>query len=452
MATEERVVRVEVGVALSGGGHRATLFALGALLYLADSGVSQNVTIMSSVSGGSLTNGYVAQECDFSSVSPVEFRRVAGRLANVVALRGTIFSSWLTWLYLSALVGLLLGVGAVTYIFQGTLRLILVLSLVVAFGLGLGLRGVVAAAAFGRNLFSEGVQRSRLADINGQVDHVICATDLLASEPFFFSGRFAYGSQRGWAMPGGIKLQTAVQASAALPGAFPPRRFRLKGFLLSDMTHESYTYLVDGGVYNNLATEWIEGLRMRRPFFPPTIPVQATPHLQVIVNASDPSYAAGRSPSLIMRIPYLREAIVIPQIIDVLYANTIRPRIRALETRFRAPPSPREATPLLLQISTSAFRYAMQLDAESDVGTPTRSRAREVEELLVAYQPAEWWDENASRAVAVPTSLNRAGLETSRLLIHHGYTLAMAALHISMDTPLTGRVSVDDVVDSVLPT
>jgi hypothetical protein len=33
-----------IGVALSGGGHRASLFGLGALLYLADAGKSQEVT------------------------------------------------------------------------------------------------------------------------------------------------------------------------------------------------------------------------------------------------------------------------------------------------------------------------------------------------------------------------------------------------------------------------
>ena len=49
-----------VGVAISGGGHRAGLFGLGVLLYLADAGKNRDVACVSSVSGGSLTNGYVA--------------------------------------------------------------------------------------------------------------------------------------------------------------------------------------------------------------------------------------------------------------------------------------------------------------------------------------------------------------------------------------------------------
>ena len=49
-----------LGVALSGGGHRAAVFSLGALLYMVDARVSPNVTTISSVSGGSLLNGYLA--------------------------------------------------------------------------------------------------------------------------------------------------------------------------------------------------------------------------------------------------------------------------------------------------------------------------------------------------------------------------------------------------------
>lgn len=452
MAKEERRVPAEVGVALSGGGHRATLFGLGALLYLADSGVSENVTIMSSVSGGSLTNGYVAQECDFSSVTPADFRRVAGRLANVIVFRGTVFSSWLTWLYLSLLGALVIATWVVILSsLHGLLRLIFALILLLALGLGIGLRGAVASAAFGRALFSEAGRRTRLVDINRQVDHVICATDLLAGAPFFFSGQFIYGPWRGWSQPGDTKLQTAVQASAALPGAFPPRRFDLKGFLLSQAHPEHYTYLVDGGVFNNLVTEWIDGLEMQRVWFPESIPVRRPPHLQVAVNASVPTFALTRRPSLLLRIPYLREVIVIPKIIDVLYANTLGPRVRELKRRFASGPPWEPGTPLLLQISESPFRYAIQMELQKDVKPETRLRVREVERHLDAHEPPEWWDENARKAASVPTSLSRLDLETSRLLIHHGYMLAMTALHISLNTGLTNRVSVDDVLESVLP-
>jgi hypothetical protein len=42
-----------IAVTLSGGGHRATLFGLGALMYLVDARANTNVSSIASVSGGS---------------------------------------------------------------------------------------------------------------------------------------------------------------------------------------------------------------------------------------------------------------------------------------------------------------------------------------------------------------------------------------------------------------
>ncbi len=54
-----------IAIALSGGGHRATRFTLGALMYVVDSGRARDTTSIASVSGGALTNGFVAQTLDF---------------------------------------------------------------------------------------------------------------------------------------------------------------------------------------------------------------------------------------------------------------------------------------------------------------------------------------------------------------------------------------------------
>src|ERR1700722_12329329 len=49
-----------IGLALSGGGFRATLFHLGALRRLHEFGILQKVTTLSSVSGGSIFSGFLA--------------------------------------------------------------------------------------------------------------------------------------------------------------------------------------------------------------------------------------------------------------------------------------------------------------------------------------------------------------------------------------------------------
>src|SRR5882762_1103626 len=49
-----------IGLALSGGGFRATLFHLGAIRRLHELGVLSKLTTVSSVSGGSILNGFLA--------------------------------------------------------------------------------------------------------------------------------------------------------------------------------------------------------------------------------------------------------------------------------------------------------------------------------------------------------------------------------------------------------
>jgi len=64
-------------VALSGGGFRAAAFGLGVLIYLAQSGLNKRTATISSVSGGSITNGYVASRCDFGDVAEEDFWPIA---------------------------------------------------------------------------------------------------------------------------------------------------------------------------------------------------------------------------------------------------------------------------------------------------------------------------------------------------------------------------------------
>src|SRR6266571_1800280 len=78
-----------VGVALSGGGHRASVWAVGLLLYLADAGRNGDVGVIASVSGGSITNGVVAQQMDYRQARADEVRGglglgVLGFLAGLV--------------------------------------------------------------------------------------------------------------------------------------------------------------------------------------------------------------------------------------------------------------------------------------------------------------------------------------------------------------------------------
>src|SRR5215470_7203751 len=90
-------------IALSGGGHRATAYALGALLYLVHAKLNGRVRNIASVSGASITNAFVASRCNFQRVEIDEFRIIAAELISKVARRG-LLSVWVTWLSVTAVV------------------------------------------------------------------------------------------------------------------------------------------------------------------------------------------------------------------------------------------------------------------------------------------------------------------------------------------------------------
>jgi Patatin-like phospholipase len=99
-----------IGVALSGGGFRATLHSLGVLLYLVDAGINKSVTSIVSVSGGSITSAYVGQYGDFADMRRAEFREIASKLARFVVNDGLIPSLW-THVYFCILIGFALFLG-----------------------------------------------------------------------------------------------------------------------------------------------------------------------------------------------------------------------------------------------------------------------------------------------------------------------------------------------------
>lgn len=194
-------------VAVSGGGLRASAYTLGALLYLVHSGLNKKVTNSSSVSGGSITNAFVACNCKFGGIEYPEFReKIVGPLARKIAFSG-LLQRWQSWIWGLAVVALALSV------------LCSLLALCAAFvGSWLAAMGLIAhppaivvyslhALAFASLLspvlillFYSGSwpidkwmgtivppnkTLGKLSDHS--VDHVFCATDLNFGTPFFFS-------------------------------------------------------------------------------------------------------------------------------------------------------------------------------------------------------------------------------------------------------------------------
>jgi predicted acylesterase/phospholipase RssA len=426
-----------IGVALSGGGHRAALFGLGVLLYLVDAEKNREVTSIASVSGGSLTNGVVAQSSDYRQTSAEAFSDVARDIASTIVGKGTLWATPLTKLYL---VVLLLATAAPVVVWflplELLLRALLFVLLLLVFGLFAQLRGVVCGRAFARTLYSPSGRPTRLAEVSQDVDHVFCATDLHAGEHVYFSGRFVCSYRFGFGEPGDLPLHTVVQASAAYPGGFPPRwlptkRHRFRAAQEEKATGVRRMALVDGGVYDNMADQWGQGVGRRNERWSSLNPGLREPDELVVVNSSAPMrFGSVRK----LRIPLLGEAFTFRRDVNVLYDNTTTPRRRLLHTLFtEAMRSRRGLTGTVVQISQSPFDVPSSF-AHASPDDPFAQRARNV--LAALGDTRSEWEETAELNSAVKTTLSRVRSPAGERLLLHGYVLAMANLHVILDYPL----------------
>jgi subtilisin family serine protease/predicted acylesterase/phospholipase RssA len=488
-----------VGIALSGGGHRASLFGLGVLLYLADAERNHDVRSIASVSGGSLTNGYVAQTLRYRAVSAAGFEEAMRPFAVRLAHAGTFMNAEITprfktlilatlplaavpaWLLpgdraarLSIAVGLvavwallvlrhlfatrlgqayavllaaslyLAAVGPWLLPIAGPLAFAVFVAAIAAWAsLVLGPRGRVCAHAFRTTLFSPESKPTGLAEIPTDIDHVICATDLQSAEQVYFSGSFVYGYRYGVGTPGDLPLYMAVQASAALPGAFPPRwvptagfgfRYPSKDCPKSDHRLEKpprHLVLSDGGDYDNMADQWAQGFENRARCWPDLPKKHHEPDELIVVNASA---GAEMVPMRRARIPILGEIAALWRVKDVLYDQTTAVRRQGLVGRFdRAELQKAGMRGALVHIAQSPFDVARAFAPRED-WLDRAVRARDV--LMRLGDTHQEWEEVAAKNAAVKTSLSRLGTDVAARLLWHGYVLAMTNLHVILDYPL----------------
>lgn len=429
-----------ISVSISGGGHRAALFGLGALLYLADAGKNREVSSIASVSGGSLTNGHLAQTLDYATVSADEVSQWAATPAKRFARTGTLWAARITWLYLAALIAFAVAVIAGVWFLPlhiGIRVFLFVLGLV-ALSLLAQLRGAVCGRALAKTLFTKPGRRrpTRLDELYATIDHVICATDLHAGEHVYFSGRFVCAYRFGYGQPGGLPLHTAVQASAAFPGALPARWLRTSRHGFRQPQDEQAArarslVLADGGVYDNMGDQWAQGLANRKRRWAPLADALHEPEELIVVNAT----AALRfKPTGALRIPLVGELLTLIRDKDVLYDNGTSVRRAALVARFQ-----------LSELQHAGLRGALVHIAQSPYTVPNAfkddqknpARAQRARAALTALGDGEQaWAITADQNSRVGTVLSALGVDIAARLLQHAYVLAMINLHVLLDYPL----------------
>src|SRR5262249_4821097 len=76
----------KIGLALSGGGFRASLYHLGVVRFLRDAGILSRVSHITSVSGGSILAAHLVLNWNRYTGSPEEFEAAASELLSFVRL------------------------------------------------------------------------------------------------------------------------------------------------------------------------------------------------------------------------------------------------------------------------------------------------------------------------------------------------------------------------------
>jgi predicted acylesterase/phospholipase RssA len=228
----------KIGLALSGGGFRATLYHLGLVRFLRDAGLLRQVTHITSVSGGSIIAAHLALNWDLYTGSAKEFDQAASKLLAFTRLdvRNRIIRRFP--------LGLLL---------RGPRRL-----------LGLSNRQLTRAGwlenQYEKHLFGD----KSLFELPERPELHILATNLsegcLCSfnrDGVWMMQEKAGRSQIDRLRVGLMTVPMAVTASSAFPGFFPP--LELTGHDVGarggEFGRQAYT---DGGVFDNL------GVRMFR--------------------------------------------------------------------------------------------------------------------------------------------------------------------------------------------
>jgi NTE family protein len=247
-----------IGACFSGGGFRASFFALGSLRYLAEAGLLPQLAAISAVSGGSIAAAAAANRWDAVEAGGSDLDAF---MKNVYEpFRSTVTSRDLRneWL---------------RHVPLGALRL--------------RGRGKVMAKTLADALYKR--DGDRVKDLPAGPQAVFTSTDLATGRALRVSRDFigSYDFRYKEPVPDAVKLSTAVAASAAVPFLFPPVVVKSGGLDLRKPPKK--LSLVDGGVYDNLGYEWFMPGKEERP------DSFVEPDFIVMANASGPLRRKDRS-------------------------------------------------------------------------------------------------------------------------------------------------------------
>lgn len=240
-----------IGIALSGGGYRATAFHLGTLKKLDGMGILSRLDVISTISGGSITGAcYCSRQGDFDSFF--------NDLYTGLQTKNVVKKILLSWMGLRFLIALLILLVAIYFLF--TSRGWIFLAIFIPF--------IIILLKFQFQIFpiSKRIEQiydeffyynKTLGELPDAPKLVIGSTNLQTARPFSFSKHWMQDSTYQF-MDDPIQfkavdfpLARAVMASSCVPFAFTPVTIDKKYFKDPADGEKVHPILVDGGVYDN---------------------------------------------------------------------------------------------------------------------------------------------------------------------------------------------------------
>lgn len=373
MATAAEPGGAPVYIALSGGGFRATLSALGALRLLADIGALGRVEVCSSVSGGSIASGLLAMHWKqlqaegftreaFDRLVVAPFVDLVGRRSLQMTLYRNI---WRTW-----------GPRTFTHVLITQLN-----------------------TWFYGGLMLEALPRSD----GDECRFVFNSADLRRGKRFAFEqAELGEWGERRPTEGSGIQLAQAVAASCSVPGVFPP--LKLKKHLFDGGWKP---FLADGGVYDTLALDPVDQFDRYH-----------TGRCLISVGAGG-FYKGGPLPGFLQQVfTILRSGEMSLGQVTVQRTDVMRERFNDYD-EWRRTASGSDSPPRWARRGV-IFELASRVAAPQDwlAGRP------EVPPWAPAVAAEEWGQQMAN----VHTSLARMNVDLCRSLIHRSWWLTGATL------------------------
>jgi NTE family protein len=217
----------QIGLALSGGGFRATLFHVGALRRLAELGILARVGRVSSVSGGSIASGRLAQVWDEYAQDPTP-----ARYDELVARP------------LRAFCSRTIDAGAIATGFFSPFT---------------------SAAEQIEEEYQQHLLGKRLDELPDEPVFVFNSTNIQTGRSFRFMKKYMGDYRIGLVRKPALPLARAVAASSAFPPVLSPVVIKNPGTfeavegadLAGNPAYTRKLFLSDGGVYDNLGLETI---------------------------------------------------------------------------------------------------------------------------------------------------------------------------------------------------